>query len=1022
MNAAEEEIKELRKRQEKILTQSDRKMWSAVEEHGESPELRNQARAKEFVELLKDADGRPVAELNTGVSRRDFFKWVSAAGALMTSSACTRRPKDLLIPFVNKPEGYTYGAPVWYASTSPSGLGVLVKTREGRPIKLEGNPDHPQSKGGLNAQTQAEILNLYNPERLQAPLDQSGKKISWSNADETIKSALAAAPAGSVRLLSGDFTSPSLASAIRNFSDRYKAQHTVLSSLPYIHLARANEMIGGSRGIPEFDFTKADVVLSVDCDFLGSWLRPVEFTKAFSSRRNLHRENKDVNRLFCFESMLSTTGTSSDARYSIKPSQQLDVLLAVASELSKVLRFDPSFQEILSSYSSDKVGAAVGIAPEVFQEVAMALAEARGKSLVVAGGFGPQALEAQLACMAINVVLGNIGSTVNTGRHLVSYEQSEVRFQELIQDAMNAQVSVLIIRESDAAYTRANSDFAKACRKIPLIVYLGRETNDTSKLAHLVLPESHFLEAWGDSEAYSGIVSIQQPAIQPIFDSRSFLECLLVWMGSDQTKAKDYVQRHSGVGTAWEKTLRDGFVQRSQAALNFSPRWSAAAAAIAAAPKSGNAMELVSYASIQMGDGSFANNAWLMEMPDPISKVTWDNFAALSPATAKKLGIRERKPSDDCVDQIEIKSGASRIKLPVFLIPGLRDDVVGVALGYGRREAGSIGSGVGANAFALGRQAATGELQLSGQEVEVVKIGEKHLLACTQRHFDIHGRDNDILQRTTLAEFLKDPKAAKKIEFEGESMYEKFHYPGHRWGMSIDLNKCTGCHACVISCQSENNVPVVGKDQVSRGRYMGWLRLDLYHWGEPDNLEASSFEPMLCQQCESAPCETVCPVLATVHSSDGLNDMVYNRCVGTRYCANNCPYKVRHFNFFQYSDALAGKVNVDAASPLAMMLNPDVTVRTRGVMEKCTFCVQRIRKGVDVFKAKGESKVEDGAIKTACQQSCPADAISFGDINDPNSDVSRMAAKAQSFKVLEVLNTNPSVSYLPRVYNKGASS
>lgn len=1031
MNAVEKEIKDLRKKQEAELASQKNELWRSVAEKQDSESSILQRRGQEFVELPKEASENDGSQLS--VSRRGFFKWMTAASTLMTSAACSRRPKDYLVPYVHKPQGYTYGAPVYFASTLPSGVGVVVKTREGRPIKLEGNEDHPYSRGGLDVASQASILNLYNPERLKQPLDFSTKKnLSWEDADQRVVAALSKATNGSVRVLTGNVVSPSLSAKLSSFEKNFSAKTLSTEAIPYNAMARAHELVMGSKRIPYIDFEKADVVLSVDADFLGSWLRPIEFTKSFSRRRNIHRDSEvELNRLFTFESMYSITGVSSDHRFPIKPSKQLDVLLAVIDSLSSRLNFDSSIKSLASKFSAEKVANDLGIAQESFAELAEALYQARGRSVIVGSCVGPKSLEVQLACVALNAALGNYGKTLSLDTAIVNTEDSAIQLDELAKDCRDGAVEVLILQGVNPLYSRPNSELSRALAKVPFIIQLTHELNETSEIAHLCLPESHYLEAWGDAMAIEGAVAVQQPVIDPLYGSRSFAEALDVWTSGATTKASEALKAfwsRSFFGNSlntnkWMDVLKKGVLTRSLTGTSNSFRWSGAAASIQSSlDEKTSGLELASFETVQLRDGTYANNAWLQELPDPVTKVTWDNYAALSPAKAKELGLNQN-------DVVQIRSGESSISLPVLVQPGLHSDVVAVALGYGRSKAGSVGSDVGANAYEFFRTSSSGEVQLSGASVELVKTGRTHKLATTQHYFDIHGRDDDILNQATWKDFKKNPRVARGAwapkEPSSLTMYEEHSYPGHKWGMNVDMTKCTGCNACVVACYSENNIAVAGRDQVDYGRHMAWLRLDLYYKGDEANPEAS-FQPMMCQHCDKAPCETVCPVLATVHSSDGLNDMVYNRCVGTRYCANNCPYKVRRFNYFQYSDSLGGKMDINYDSPLSMMLNPDVTVRTRGVMEKCTFCVQRIRKGVDEEKAKQGSsykyRIPDGTVKTACQQSCPAEAIVFGDLNDPNSEVTELADKAQAYKVLAVLNTSPAVSYMPKIRNKGTDA
>lgn len=1050
MNAAEKQIKDLRKFQESLLGKGKREFWqSPVEKESTSTELTS-FRSKEFVELPQDA-AQSISEADSKLNRRKFMKWFAGASGVMGAAACSRRPQDYLVPYVRKPDALTYGVPVWYSSVTSDGLGVLVKTREGRPIKLEGNPDHPGNQNGLNARAHAEILNLYNPERLTSVLEvKTGRSLAAEEFDPRVSEALSSARKGSVRLLTGSVSSPSLKAQIEGFQKEHSAKHIQHEDISYEAMTRAYEIVTGSSKIPHINFSLADVVVSVDADFLGTWLRPVEFTKTFSTRRRVHHSDAKVNQTFTFESQMTNTGVASDYREAIRPSLQMPLLLGFINELSPRLRFDSEIERLAKNFSLEKLSKEAGLDLEVMRKAAASLYASRGRSVVVSSVSGPHSVEVQLLTIALNEALGNFGqSTTAPGGAPILWDvpihkksDSSIVFDELVRDMMNSEVDVLIINGTNPAYSRPNSDFAVALQKVKTVICVSSELNETAKLSTYAAGESHFLEAWGDSLFGDKVYSIQQPVIEPLFGTRSLGEFLASWSG---VSFKDYrtvvkkfwrsnVIRSGSFEQAWRETLQKGAFAAGSASdsSRFGSRWTGAVALLAEAAKSpikSTGLEISAYENIQMGDGRYANNAWLQELPESVSKVTWDNYAGISLATAKKYGLAQQKMGDFNMSVVELQSGGRKLRLPVFVLPGMRDDVVAVALGYGRKSAGSIGTGIGANAFELATRAKSGATQLSGMSLELTKTAERHLVASTQVEFGLHGRDQDILQTTDLASFRQNPEAAKdlfheKLLKENKSIYgeQTFAYPGHRWGMSIDLNTCTGCQSCVLACSSENNVPVSGKEQVAMGRQMAWLRIDVYHQGQPDRPE-SYFEPMTCQQCERAPCETVCPVLATVHTDDGLNAMTYNRCVGTRYCANNCPYKVRRFNWFQYSDKLARNENmaVTEESPLAMMLNPDVTVRTRGIMEKCTYCVQRIQKGVDEVKAElGKDyayRIPDGYVKTACQQSCPSDSIVFGDLNDPNSEVKARHEKVQQFKVLEILNTRPATSYLPRIKN-----
>lgn len=1008
-----------RKEQEALLTSEARSFWQSIGETKASKEEVHQLRGQEFFKLPQEAQANEACE---DLSRRDFFKWLGGASALF-AAGCQQRPTRHLVPYVHKPEAFTYGVPVWFSSVGPQGLGVLVKTREGRPIKLEGNPDHELNRGGLDAGTQAEMLNLYNPQRLQSPVDvKSGQKLSWQEVSDKVGAALKAAKARGVRILSAPVTSPSLQAALESFQNKFKAEHVTYSANDYGALARAHEIVFGERKIPYFDFSKADAVLSIDADFLGTWLRPVDFTKQFSSRRRVNDGDLNANQLFCFESPMTITGIAADFRFAIKPSQQLAVVMTIIEEVAqRGIKVDSSIREKTKGLSAKKLCQELGLSEENFIKLVEKLVGSRKKALVVAGTTGPQSLELQLAVAALNEALGAYGSSILFNSAVKSLATPAADIDRLIADALAGNVDVLIIQGCNPAYSSVSTDFQAALGKIPLVLTLAYEMDETAALSHIAMGESHFLESWGDDESVEGFCSIQQPAIEPLFDTKSFGEILLSWSGSSKEYrlfVQDFWRNRSqavSFESWWKEKLQKGFWKESISSSALRPKRSGAAAMLEQkSSKDVSDLELATYFSVAMGDGRYANNAWRQELPDPVTKVTWNNFAAISSALAKKLNLDEKSV-------IKVSSLSGQMELPVFIQPGLRDDVIAVALGYGRKKSGSIGTAVGQNAFQFSGRSSTGLVVSAGLPVQITKTDREYELASTQTHFHLHGRDFDILQRLELDEFKKNPAAAKtghKIQTFSIYNEKEFVYPGNKWGMAIDLNKCTGCQACIVACYSENNVAVVGEDQVRKGRHLAWLRLDLYYSGDEAAPEAD-FEPMLCQHCDNAPCETVCPVLATVHSADGLNDMSYNRCVGTRYCANNCPYKVRRFNYFFYSNKLADKIEVSDESPLSLMLNPDVTVRSRGVMEKCTFCVQRIRKTVASLSAEGVNKVPDGAIKTACQQSCPADAIEFGNLNDPEARVTKMAEKAQVFKVLEVLNTRPNISYLPRVRNKG---
>ncbi len=1032
-----DQIEAKRKSEEKLLSSEPRKFWQSYQELNEAEDIRLAVRAKEFSEGQKES---LQFELPS-VTRRRFLQWMGAASALMTGAACKRRETDYLVPYVNKPQGYVMGMPVWYASVAPNGSGILVKTREGKPIKLEGNPEHPLNRGGLDVQTQSLLLDFFNPERIRAP-QIKGKPASWAEADQYVKNIVQGSPAGSVRLLTGPVLSPTLKGVIEKFLASTKAKHHFFRPVSDAPVLEALDYATGKSAIPSYRFDKAEVVVSFDSDFLGAHDFAGSYTKGFSSRRKAHRGGREHNQLFVFESQYSITGVAADYRVPVSPSHFAALIFCLTYEVAKKLGASDA-EAVFGRYAAADVLKEVGVNEGIFANLVKALVDAKGRSIVIADGRCPLSFEVQLATLVLNSMLKNIGSTIDLSGERVSGFDAAESYSDLLKDAEGGKVETLIIAGANPGYQQLSGEFDKALSKIKNLVFIGSELDETAGKAQVVLAESMFLECWSDSSVRRGVFSIQQPVIQPLFTTRSLGEILSAWLGDERDYSeivKDFWRKSifSGNGSFedwWQGQLKSGVVTvdrlsgGSQPTVQLSKVLNLLKAETLnrkipsnKSLSNNSKVEIVLYPSLNLRDGARASNAWLQEMPDPISKVTWSNYIAVSPSLAKSLGLREDlQLGHHSNDVVELTVDGKTLSLPAHIQPGLKDNVVTVALGYGRSAAGSVGTMIGKNPLVLA--SASGARVFAGILGTIKKTSETKALATTQRHFELEGRDKDILQTATLSDFLKKKEHGEDHEAHGESKHEtiynpkEFVYPGNKWGMVIDLNSCTGCNACVVACYSENNIGIVGEDQVFKGRHMAWLRLDLYYSGSPEAPEAN-FEPMLCQQCESAPCETVCPVLATVHSSDGLNDMIYNRCVGTRYCANNCPYKVRRFNYFQYTDSLGKKI--DFQDPLPLMLNPDVTVRSRGVMEKCTFCVQRIRKVAD--EARDEKRrVQDGAIKTACQQSCPADAIVFGDLNDTNSEVSKLSKGSGNFKILEILNTKPSITYLPRLRNKGDS-
>jgi len=1018
----------------------EKKYWSSLAQFNNDPQFLEKAHREFSSSPLQEEEGAD------GFSRRDFMKLMAASTALATT-ACFQKPQHKILPYVNQPEEVTFGVPNFYASTCGecgAGCGTLVKTREGRPIKLEGNPDHPVNKGGLCARGQASILGLYDPDRLRHPVSMirgsfSNTATTWPEVDKKLVERLKSIKTGGgkVRLLTGTVNSPSTLKLIGEFLKGFaQGEHVVYDALSNEDIERAQELAHGVKVLPRYRFDQAEVVVSIDADFLGTWLSPVEFTKQFSKTRKLDRGQKKLSKLITFESVMTITGSNADERVAIRPEDGAAIALALAYELAmnmKVTTLPAETATVVAKYSPNEVASAIGFNAAVLKTTAKALWAARGKSLVVAGSPQSQtknSLSLQLAVNLLNSILQNDGSTIDY-KNSPSYQSrgSMSSVLNLIKDMNDGRVDVLFIYNTNPVYSLPKEmGFVEASRKVKeLIVSFNDRIDETAGISDYVLPDNHTLERWGDAEPQKNVFSLIQPTIRPIYDTRSFQDSLLSLISSKYHDFHEYVQTHwretlykdYGIVTPfelfWESALRDGVFDGAdkKGLRNIkSPARTFKGAALGNHPPKKDSTQnfsLALYPKVSLGDGRGANNAWLQELPDPITRATWDNYALVSVGAAKKLHLQDG-------DVVRIKTtGTATVELPALVQPGLHDQVIAIAFGYGREHTGSVGSGIGKNAYNLLRTAPAGtgtgtalpEVILSGFEATLTKTGTTAIIALTQEHHTMEGRP--IVREASLEDYLRNPHSGNEEKEGLTTIWSGHEYKGYRWAMAIDLNSCTGCQACVIGCQSENNIPVVGKDGVNRGRVMHWIRIDRYYSGTPDN-PSVVHQPMLCQHCENAPCETVCPVLATVHNDEGLNLQIYNRCVGTRYCANNCPYKVRRFNWFEYN--YGGQTRY----PINLSQNPEVTVRSRGVMEKCTFCLQRISEAKNNAKNMGTT-VKDGDLKTACQQSCPADAISFGDINSSGSEVTRLAKDPRGYHVLDELNTRPSINYLTKIRN-----
>ncbi|MBI5202087.1 MAG: 4Fe-4S dicluster domain-containing protein [Elusimicrobia bacterium] len=961
-------------------------------------------------------DGRHETEDDEtqGLRRREFL---AALAASFAAAGCGKLqpPKEKIVAAIAPAEEAVAGTSLWYATACPAcpaGCGVLAKVRDGRPIKLEGNPEHPVSRGGLCARGQATVLDLYDSERFSgARVD--GTPASFDEADLAALRALEKAGKGgkNIVLLTGSWPSPTARAAVREFLGRHPgARHVAYDPVSYSAIAEAHRRTHGRHAIPTYRLEKARAILSIDADFLGTWLSPMEFTKGWVSNRKPDAELDLMSWHGQFEARMSLTGAAADLRVPLKPSERFGAL----AELGRLVAAKTGWTGPLPSAPS------AGVSKTVLADVADLLASSRRHALVLSGADDAGV---QLLVNWLNHMLGAYEELIDLSRP--SRQAEPVGgLGELLGEMKRGEIGALIVRGANPAQDHPRAaEFREAASRVGCLVSLASRRDETSELARIIVPEPHTLECWGDNDAHSGVLTVQQPAVSPVFPSRPALETLAFWSGR-RTTAYELVRerwlrdvfprqtKHRAFETFWEAAVRDGFVEAAvspEARGAFRPD---AVAAAASPPASAGDFELVAFAGLALATGAQANNPWLQELPDPIAKTTWGNVASFSPSDFKRLGLVEGR-------LVRLSASGVFVDLPAHSQPGQAPGTVAAALGYGRTAAGNVAANFPTRkVFPIDREAGGGAdvFPLSAASAVGVTVLDAMARVAKTQTYDylvdpILGEKRDFARETTLQDFARDPRSGNPPEGKEATLWPEHEYEGHRWAMAIDLNACTGCSGCVVGCMAENNVPVVGKAEVGKSRDMHWLRIDRYYSGSPSETPESpdvSFQPMLCQHCGNAPCETVCPVLATVHSTEGLNMQVYNRCVGTRYCANNCPYKVRRFNWFDYA-------HDDLTRNLA--LNPDVTVRTRGIMEKCSFCVQRI------YTAKGDAKVAgrvvaDGDVKPACAQSCPAEASVFGDLNDPDSRISKLAAGPRAYRVLGELGVDPSVRYLTRVRNK----
>ncbi len=989
--------------------------WQSLEALRGDAATRERA-GREFAEEL------PVGEARRGLERRDFFKIMGLSAAAL-ASACSRAPVKKVVPHLEAPEEVTPGAALWYASTCgacAAHCGVLLKTRDGRPIKVEGNDAHPVSEGGVCAVGQASLLGLYDAARARGPL-MKGKPAAWSAVDERARAGLAAAASGQkgIRLVLPPEIGPTAEETVRRFLSAFPGARVVRHDPAgdRAAIAEAHGIAFGARAVPSYRVDRARLVVSVSADFLGAWISPVALTRQRTRARDLTAAPRAMARHVQLEPIMTLTGSNADRRIAIAPGDELPVLAALV-RLVAPRSAHPAAAEIASAFARVPAPAEGG---DALAEIAGEIAGARGAALVLCGAAETAA---QLAAAALNELAGAYGATIELGAPS-PLEPDTIEMSALLDELRAGSVGALILAGANPVYDHPRgAEIAGLLAKVGLVISLADRLDETARAAEILAPDHHAFESWGDAAPRPGVLGLRQPGVSPLFDTRAAFESLLRWAGVPQSYHDFLRERWTravfplledpslSADEHWDRSLHDGFAlvpAHAPAAAAFKAAGLSAALADAAPRPGPQDLAVVLYEKVGLRDGALANNAWLQELPDPISKATWTNYACLAPSLAASLGVRTG-------DLVRVTVSDRTIELPAIEQPGTHPRAVAIALGYGRAAAGAVGDGVGANAYPLAR-AARGRIERTAPGARVAKLGPSVELALAQTHASLEGRPH--VHEASFAEYLANPRAGNEEGGHHQlSMWSGHHYDGHRWAMSIDLTACTGCSACVVACQAENNIPAVGVEEMRRGREMSWMRLDRYYSGDPAS-PAVVHQPMMCQHCENAPCETVCPVLATMHSTEGLNQQVYNRCVGTRYCANNCPPKVRRFNWFDYYGH-GPAVKFD--DPLGrMVLNPDVVVRSRGVMEKCSMCVQRIQEGKAAAKAEGRPLV-DGEIKTACQQSCPAQAISFGDLNDPASRVAKLAHDPRSYRVLADINVEPAVRYMTKVKNQGSET
>ena len=1020
---------------------SKNKYWQSFGEKNDSEAFKKRAE-NEFQEDLPFTASDDANMIDASASRRDFLKYLGFSTAAAIAAASCEVPVRKTIPYLNKPEDMVPGVADYYASTYVSGgeaVPIVAKVREGRPIKIEGNTLSNFTKGGTSARVQASVLDLYDTARLRTPMALTGAKAtntSLEAIDKLVADALGGLGGGQVVILTPTITSPTTKQVIAEFLAKYPGRHVQFDAISYSGMLLANEASYGKKAIPSYHFENAKVIVSFGADFLGTWLSPIEFAKQYSTGRRVNAQNPEMSKHYQFEAMMSMTGANADERYTHRPSEAGLVMTA-----------------LLSAVQGQGAAGLTGKLKTAVEKAAADLVANKGKALVVSRSNN---VNSQLIVNAINEAIGANGTTIDWSTPLLTHQGLDSDMETLVADLEGGRVGALLVYGVNPSYEYYNAArFNKAVKGTKLSILFGQIEDESvhADIYKYIIPAHHFLESWGDAEPKTGYFSMMQPTIYPLFTTRQFQDNLLKWAGNAnnyETYFRNYWTGKLGGEAAFNKALQDGVVEPATATIAGSAYNSAKLAeAQASAPtaKKNTDAEILIYQNIALGDGKQVNNPWLLELPDPITRATWENYAMISLQMAEKLNIKVNEDYEVNPEKpiLSIKVGQKTIELPTLVIPGMQANTIAVALGYGRNvEKLRAANGFGVNVYDL--LTYNGSTIVWTSEAAVSKTTKEGKIAQVQLHNSYEGR-HEVVKEILLDEYKKNPAIVleeREKEFKPYggvenfraqgTIYPMYENPGVKWGMNIDLNTCTGCSACVVACHAENNVPVVGKREVARYHDMHWLRIDRYFTFDPKDVEnvQTIFQPMLCQHCDNAPCENVCPVQATQHNSEGINQMAYNRCIGTRYCANNCPYKVRRFNWADYTgaDSFPNNQKIDWVGTLdeavfqmnddltRMVLNPDVTVRSRGVIEKCSFCVQRLQDGK--LKAKKENRpLQDADVQTACQQACPSNAITFGNVNNPDSEISRVRKEQNGrlYYSLEPVHTLPNVNYLTKIRN-----